>query len=65
MVKHIKKVDKEYSCLSSSEQLYLSGCGIRYNFVKVLDGITTYKYKKTKRLFDALSNFYENLGIYE
>lgn len=62
---NIKKIDKEYSCLSNAEQIYLSDCGIRYNFVKILDGITTYKYKKTKKLFTALSNFYEKLGIYE
>lgn len=64
MVKIIK-IDKEYSCLSSSEQLYLSDCGIRYNFVKVIDGVTTYKYKKSKKLFNALSKFYENIGVFE
>lgn len=38
VVETIKKIDKEYSCLSSAEQLYLSSKGIKYNFVKVLDG---------------------------
>ena len=59
------KIDKEYSCLSNAEQLYLSDCGIRYDFVKVINGITTYKYKKSKRLFDALSNFYEKISVFD
>lgn len=59
------KVDKEYKCTSNAEQQYLSDCGIRYTFVKVENGFTTYKYKKTKKLFDALSHFYERLGILE
>lgn len=62
---NIKKIDKEYNCLSSSEQIYLSDCGIRYNFVKVANGVTTYKYKKSKKLFLALARFYGQLGIYE
>lgn len=56
------KLDKEYSCNWIAEQQYLQSCGIRYEFVKRNpDGITIYKYKKTKELFDALSHFYEEL----
>lgn len=61
-----KKVfDKEYSCQWPVEQMYLSDNGIRYSFVKDVSGITTYKYKKSKKLFSALTKFYDNLGIYE
>ena len=37
---------------------YLKENGVDYVFVKVVEGITTYKYKKTKALFDKLSSFY-------
>ena len=38
---------------------FLREKGIRYSFVKVLNGITTYKYKKTEELFKALTEFYK------
>jgi hypothetical protein len=38
---------------------YLETIGIRYDFVKEIDGITTYKYRKTSKLFKALAFFYE------
>lgn len=59
------KIDKEYSCTWITEQMYLNDCGIRYTFVKTDDGVTVYKYKKTKKLFDALSELYDKLGILE
>ena len=59
------KIDKEYACMSSAEQIYLSDHGIRYTFVKVESGVTIYKYKKTKRLFEALSKYYGEIGILE
>lgn len=58
------KIDKEYSCNWMVEQLYLRDCGIKYEFVKKSpDGITIYKYKKTKKLFEALAKLYEELGV--
>lgn len=59
------KVDKEYRCNSIAEQMYLGDNGIRYTFIKTENGETIYKYKKTKKLFEALSRFYERLGILE
>ena len=60
------RIDKEYSCTWSAEQMYLQDHGIRYEFVKKdNNGITVFKYKKTKKLFDTLSRFYENLGELE
>lgn len=60
------KFDKEYNCMWTVEQMYLQDCGIRYEFVKKdKNGITVFKYKKTKKLFDALSHFYEELGCIE
>ncbi len=59
------KIDKEYSCTWIAEHVYLSDHGIRYSFVKKENGITVYKYKKTKKLFEALSQFYGNLGYME
>lgn len=61
----IKKFDKEYQTNWVTEQIYLSDCGIRYEFVKNINGVTTYKYKKTAKLFKCLTCFYEKLGILE
>lgn len=55
-----KKFDKEYSTQWSLEHIFLKECGIPYTFVKTENGITTWKYKKNYRLFDALKNFYKN-----
>lgn len=60
---HIKKFDKEYQTNWVTEQLYLSDCGIRYEFVKNINGVTTFKYKKTAKLFECLAIFYKELGI--
>lgn len=54
------KFDKEYSTSFVDEFQYLKNCGIRYEFVKVEDGITIWKYKKTPKLFECLKNFYIN-----
>ena len=54
-----KKFDYEYSTQYVREMKYLESVGIRYDFVKNIDGITTYKYVKNYRLFKALSVFYE------
>ena len=60
-----KKWQKEYSTTWITEQLYLSDNGVRYSFVKEIDGVTTFKYKKTAKLFECLAKFYYELGIKE
>ena len=52
------KFDKEYATQYPKEMKYLESLGIRYTFVKEIDGITTYKYSKTSKLFKALESFY-------
>lgn len=54
-----KKFDYEYATQYVKEMKYLESIGIKYNFVKDINGITTYKYSKTSKLFKALSLFYE------
>lgn len=54
----MKSFDYEYSTQYVKEMKYLEMVGIRYDFVKTINGITTYKYKKTPFLFNALSVFY-------
>lgn len=54
-----KNFDYEYSTQYVKEMKYLESIGIRYSFVKDVDGVTTYKYAKTPKLFNALSIFYE------
>ena len=54
-----KKFDREYSVTFIKEKQFLDACGIRYEFVKKINGITTFKYKKTSYLFECLSNFYK------
>lgn len=59
-IEYTTKFDKEYSTQYITEAVFLKRKGIRYEFVKTVNGLTTYKYKKTKKLFDALSEFYAN-----
>lgn len=54
----MKKFDKEYSTQFVPEMKYLLSKGIKYSFVKEINGITTYKYTKTPKLFTALVSFY-------
>lgn len=54
----MKKFDKEYSTQYTPEKDYLLSLGIKPSFVKVINDVTTYKYKKTYELFKALSVFY-------
>lgn len=56
----MKKFDKEYSTQYTPEKEYLQSLGILPTFVKVINEVTTYKYKKTKELFEALLSFYKN-----
>ena len=55
--------DKEYSTQWNEERDYLRSVGIDYNFVKEINGISTYKYTKNKELFKALYEFYNNKNI--
>lgn len=54
-----KRFDFEYATSYKAEVEYLKNNGICYTFVKDIDGISTYKYKKTCRLFYLLSLFYK------
>lgn len=54
----MKKFDKEYSTQYTPEKDYLLTYGIKPTFVKTINEVTTYKYKKNKELFIALSLFY-------
>lgn len=57
----IRKIDNEYRTESSHEVCYLSEYGIKYTFVKKEDGVTVWKYKKTKELGLALSKFWSKM----
>lgn len=61
----MKKYDKEYSTQYSPEKEYLLQQGISPSFVKVIEGVTTYKYTKTAKLFRALAFFYSVDNIRE
>lgn len=54
----MKKFDKEYATQCVAEMKFLQEQGIRYVFVKTVDGVTTYKYVKNAELFKALERFY-------
>lgn len=54
----MKKYDKEYSTQYTPEKEYLLGLGIKPSFVKITEGVTTYKYTKSSKLFFALAYFY-------
>lgn len=54
----MKKFDIEYSTQYTPEKEYLLSLGIKPSFVKVINEVTTYKYKKTSELFKALAIFY-------
>jgi len=55
------KFDKEYGTQWDQEVKYLSSKGIEPVFIKKDSLIRTYKYIKTKELFDALTGFYKNI----
>ena len=55
--------DKEYSTQWKTEVEYLKSIGIKYNFVKQINGINTYKYTKTPEIFEALVSFYKQNRI--
>lgn len=55
----MKKFDKEYSTQYTPEKEYLMELGIKPSFVKIINEVTTYKYKKSSELFKALMIFYD------
>ena len=57
----MKKFDKEYATQFIDEVKFLKNKGIKYEFVKNINGVDTYKYTKTKQLFLALYEFYDLL----
>ena len=54
----MKKFDIEYSTQFTPEKDFLLKNGIKPSFVKTVNEVTTYKYKKTRELFIKLSIFY-------
>ena len=48
----------EYPCTYIDEYKFLQAKGFRYSFVKVIDGVTTWKYKKSESLYEALQEYY-------
>ena len=54
-----KYIDKEYQTQIIEEVKYLKSKGINYEFVKIINGASTYKYKKSKKLFIILSELYK------
>lgn len=55
------KIDHEYNCVWVDEFNYLTRHGIKYTFVKIVDGVTVWKFRKDNRLFKTLANFYNNV----
>ena len=56
----MKKFDNEYRTQFVDEMKWLKENNVDYTFVKYIDGITTYKYKKTLKLFELLATFYKD-----
>ena len=55
----MKKCDKEYATQWLEEVEWLKEHGVRYTIVKTDENnVTTYKYKKTSKLFESLAYFY-------
>lgn len=55
------KWDKEYATSFLNEVTFLKSKGIRYTWVYTNDdGISVWKFKKTKMLWDALSEMYSD-----
>ena len=56
----MKKIDREYSSQERHEVFYLIDNGVPFIFAKTDEnGVTTWKFKKTKKLFELLSNYYK------
>lgn len=55
--------DREYATSYKSEVKWLSEHGIRYTFVKEINTISVYKYKKNSKLYETLAEYYKTLEI--
>lgn len=55
-----KFIDKEYATQDRKEMFYLIDNGCKYTFVKTYKDITTWKFKKNKKLFELLMEYYKN-----
>lgn len=57
----MKKIDREYGTQDRKEMFYLIDNNISFLFAKTdKNGVTTWKFKKCKKLFDLLSSYYSN-----
>lgn len=54
-----KLLDKEYATNYLKEFEYLKDNKINPSFIKDKNGVTTFKYTKTYKLFDLLKEFYK------
>lgn len=54
----MKRIDREYSTQDRKEMYYLIDNGISYVFAKTYNSITTWKFKKNKKLFKLLAEYY-------
>ncbi len=58
---YLKKIDREYCTQERKEVFYLIDHGVPFIFVKTDENnVTTWKFKKGKRLFELLTDFYSN-----
>lgn len=55
----VKKIDNEYSTQNRKEMFYLIDNGESFVFVKTTNEITTWKFKKSKKLFLLLMDYYK------
>jgi len=55
----LKKIDREYGTQDRKEMFYLIDNGISFSFAKTdKNDVTTWKFKKSKKLFELLSDLY-------
>ena len=54
-----KKIDREYGTQDRKEMFYLIDNGVPFIFAKTdKNGVTTWKFKKTRTLFKLLTDYY-------
>lgn len=55
----MKKIDREYGTQDRKEMFYLIDNGISFLFAKTdSNRVTTWKFKKDKKLFELLADYY-------
>lgn len=56
---YLKKIDREYGTQDRKEMFYLIDNGISFLFAKTdSNRVTTWKFKKDKKLFELLADYY-------